>query len=439
MTEELPATESDRRRRWAALASLLILGAVGVYLIAAAGAWGVIGLVLITVICAVVVIAGVSWFIIRGGVLRWAAVALAVLAIVVLVVAFVWAGLFVEMIIAAVAVVIAVVCARYALRVDTVPGMPELPVASVEHPFLIMNPHSGGGKVEKFDLVRRAEELGAEVALLEGPGTQDVAQLAHDALTRGADLLGVAGGDGTQALVAGVAADHGVPFVVITAGTRNHFAADLGLDREDPARCLDALTDGVELRVDLARINGRRFVNNASFGVYAEIVESDEYRDAKATTAITRLPDLVADERTDLRMRVGDTVITGPHAILVSNNPYGEGGPIAMSRRERLDTGTLGVVTLSVTGARTALAIFGHRHTEDMTRHRGQVVVVDGDGATIPVGVDGEALELETPVRCEIEPGALRVRVPRERPGVTPITHLEWRRLWQVAWPSRRS
>ena len=97
-----------------------------------------------------------------------------------------------------------------------------------------MNPRSGGGKVARFRLRERAEELGAEVALLDRPGT-DVQQLARDALARGADLLGVAGGDGTQALVAQVAAEHDVPFLVISAGTRNHFALDLGLDREDPA------------------------------------------------------------------------------------------------------------------------------------------------------------------------------------------------------------
>jgi hypothetical protein len=89
--------------------------------------------------------------------------------------------------------------------------------------------------------------VGAEVALLEGPGVVDVADLARRAVAAGADLLGVAGGDGTQALVAGIAAEHDLPFLVIGAGTRNHFAMDLGLDRDNPAACLDALTsDGVK-------------------------------------------------------------------------------------------------------------------------------------------------------------------------------------------------
>src|SRR5262245_64998859 len=120
--------------------------------------------------------------------------------------------------------------------------MPEYPAhPAAAHPFFSTNPKSGGGKVGRFDLKRKAEGLGAEVFLMEGPQEVDVAAVARDAVARGADLLGAAGGDGTQALVAGVAADHGIPFVVITAGTRNHFALDLGLDRTDPAASLAAL------------------------------------------------------------------------------------------------------------------------------------------------------------------------------------------------------
>ncbi|MDJ0113717.1 acylglycerol kinase family protein, partial [Rhodococcus erythropolis] len=116
---------------------------------------------------------------------------------------------------------------------------------------------SGGGKVEKFDLKRKAEERGATVVLLEGPEKIDVTALARQAVADGADLLGVAGGDGTQALVAAVAAEHDLPFLVVSAGTRNHFAADLGLDLDDPSRCLDALVDGVEVTVDLGNVGGR--------------------------------------------------------------------------------------------------------------------------------------------------------------------------------------
>src|SRR5690606_6473876 len=105
-----------------------------------------------------------------------------------------------------------------------------------------------------------------------------------DALDGGADAVAAAGGDGTQAIVAEIAAERGVPFACIPAGTRNHFALDLGVDREDPVGALDALVDGGERRVDLPLVNGRTFVNNVSLGVYADAVARREYRGAKLRT-----------------------------------------------------------------------------------------------------------------------------------------------------------
>ena len=142
-----------------------------------------------------------------------------------------------------------------------------------------MNPRSGGGKVERFGLVDLCRQRGIEPYVLR-PG-DDLRQVAEDAVARGADLVGMAGGDGSLAIVATVVSGHGIPFVVVPAGTRNHFALDLGLDRADVPGALDAFDDGVDTKVDLAEINGRVFVNNASMGVYAKVVQSADYRDAK--------------------------------------------------------------------------------------------------------------------------------------------------------------
>ena len=186
------------------------------------------------------------------------------------------------------------------------------------HPFLIMNPRSGGGKVERFGLPRKASDLGAEVFLMNGPGPVDVAAVARKAVAGGADLLGAAGGDGTQALVAGIAAQHGLPFVVITAGTRNHFALDLGLDRDDPVAGLAALSDGVDLYVDLGVIGDRTFVNNASFGAYAEIVKTPAYRADKLGTTLDVLPDLLQGHRgVRITARAAGKQISAPQALLV--------------------------------------------------------------------------------------------------------------------------
>ena len=289
--------DSLRARAWWARASLGLVVLAVVVLLAFAGRRG-LWLVLLTAGAVAVAVAAGFWFLQQRGVLRWLALALAVGAPLAVLVVFVAAA-------AALGgrawppgcSVAAVLAARTALRPDrSAWALPVVDAPAPERPFVIMNPRSGGGKVARFGLQQKAEALGAEVALLDRPDT-DVQQLARDALARGADLLGVAGGDGTQALVAQVAAEHDVPFLVISAGTRNHFALDLGLDREDPARCLDALRDGVEARIDLGEINGRPFVNNASFGAYAEIVENPAYRDDKRGTTLDALPDLLSGRR----------------------------------------------------------------------------------------------------------------------------------------------
>ncbi|MGN6636799.1 MAG: diacylglycerol/lipid kinase family protein, partial [Oryzihumus sp.] len=214
------------------------------------------------------VVASAWWFLTRRGLQRWVALALVVVVPVVLVVLFIVGHLLWVALLALGLLLLAAAAAREALARDRVPAsMPEHVVPPPVRAFIVMNPRSGGGKVGRFNLKEQAEHLGATVVLLEGPGTVDVEALARDAVAAGADLLGVAGGDGTQALVAGVAAEHGLPFLVISAGTRNHFALDLGLDREDPQTCLEALTDdAVELHIDLGLVAGRTFVNNASFG-----------------------------------------------------------------------------------------------------------------------------------------------------------------------------
>jgi diacylglycerol kinase family enzyme len=360
-------------------------------------------------------------FLSNHGLVRWLAAAVAIAAPVSVVVLYIsrqllWAVLLVVLLGA-----ISAAAGRAAIvRARPSPGMPERATLPPYRPFMIMNPRSGGGKVGKFQLDTKAAAHGVDVALIEGPGDVDVAGLARQAVTGGADLLGVAGGDGTQALVAGIAAEHGLPFVVISAGTRNHFALDLGLDRERPDAGLEALTDGVELRLDLGLIGGRTFVNNASFGAYAEVVQSPAYRDDKRATTLQMLPDLLSGARGPrLVVRIDNLVtIEAPQALLVSNNPYELGDLAGLGRRARLDTGVLGVIAVTVDSAAQAVELLRGRRANGIRRLVAHEVVVDADAAEIPVGIDGEAVMMTTPVRCSIRPLALRVRVPRERPGV---------------------
>jgi diacylglycerol kinase family enzyme len=412
----------------AAAAVLVPLLAIGFRASLAVTVTGVVGLALTA--------AGLWWALTHKGLVRWLAAAVAVLAPLVVLVLYTSRGLLWVVVVALGLLAVAVAAGRAALAREVVPErMREHDAPPPKRPYLIMNPRSGGGKVGRFGLKDKAEALGATVALLEGPGTVDVGELARAAVANGADLLGVAGGDGTQALVAGIAAEHDIPLLVISAGTRNHFALDLGLDREDPSRCLDALRDGVELRIDLGFIGGRPFVNNASFGAYAAVVQSPAYRDDKTRTTLDQLPGLLAGQSGPrLVARADNVTVQGPQAVLVSNNPYGMGDIAGLGRRARLDRGTLGMFAVTVQSAAQAAGLLGGRRSRGLTSLVGREVVIDADAAQIPVGVDGEALQLDTPVRCVVQPAALRVRVPRDRPGVPdPKPVMDWNRLRQMA------
>ena len=419
--------------RWLARASLLLVLAAAADMVGFADLSSV-AMVGVGAAGACLVLVGGYVFLAHRGVVRWLALAVVVLAPVTVLAIFAFHGLLWDGLVAGGLIVLAAGAGRRALtKGAAVPGMPAREVPPPKRAFLIMNPRSGGGKVARFGLQHKAEALGAQVVLLEGPGTVDVTAIARQAVADGADLLGVAGGDGTQALVAGIAAEHDLPFLVISAGTRNHFALDLGLDRDNPAACLDALTDdGVEQRIDLGVIGGRTFVNNASFGAYAEVVRSPAYRDDKRGTTLQVLPDLLTGHQgAQLTATAGAITITGPQAVLVSNNAYDTSDVAGLGRRARLDAGALGMVAVTVGSAMGAAALLGGRGVTILSADE---VVVDAEVPQIPVGIDGETVMMATPVHCAIQPRALRVRVPRDRPGTRPAApKLNWAELRKLA------
>jgi diacylglycerol kinase family enzyme len=291
-------------------------------------------------------------------------------------------------------------------------------VATVSSAALIINPRSGGGKAERFDLAGEARRRGIEPIVLR-PG-DDLLELAESAIARGAQVIGMAGGDGSQALVATVAARRDVAHVCIPAGTRNHFALDLGLDRDDVVGALDAYTDGVERRIDLACVNDRVFVNNASLGVYAKVVQSDAYRDAKRETWARMLPELLGPdaEPIDLEFTAPDRTSRGDAPlVLVSNNPYELTHLSGAGTRERIDTGMLGIVAARVRGAEVsrlvALELLGQAgRYPGLLSWSAREFEVRSSGP-VEVGLDGEALVLDPPLHFASLPGALQVRLPR--------------------------
>ncbi len=291
----------------------------------------------------------------------------------------------------------------------------------VESPALIINRWSGDGKAEKFGLVAAAEKAGIRTILLEP--WDDLTQLTHDAISGGADAIGMAGGDGSLGLVAAVAVERGVPFFCVPVGTRNHFALDLGLDRNDPLAALRALKNGEELLIDYAVVGDRAFLNNVSFGVYAQAVHQDEYRAQKAST----LAEIVSEAAMKVESQAAIRYVTPDGErhqraplLLVSNNLYRYSGYPDYGRRLRLDSGKLGVgavTSLPEDAGVAGLTLDQLRslHEWETTSYR-----IESD-EPILAAVDGESLEFTSPLNISIRPKGLRVLVPAGvRPGWVP-------------------
>ncbi len=289
------------------------------------------------------------------------------------------------------------------------------PAAPPQRPVLLINPRSGDGRATRVALAAHARELGIEAVVLAPE--QDLATLVGDAVARGADALGMAGGDGSLALVASAALAHGIPFVCVPAGTRNHFALDLGIDRRDVVGALGAFTDGVERRIDVATVNGRLFLNNVSLGLYGDAVQQPGYRDAKARTVLATAGAVLGSKVPAPSLRVVGDREDGhgrPAVVLVSNNPYALKPPPVAATRPRLDGAQLGIIVLDAPGG-------GRRRP---ARAWSAPTLEVRTAAPAQAGLDGEAVELDPVLQFEIRPAALRVRISSRHPGVSPSGRL---------------
>ena len=363
--------------------------------------------------CVVVAIVAAWLGVVRRGTSRVVGIAVAVLALLGAVALLFRNNGWPYLVCLVIGVVIWHAASRIAFRVHV-----RLPVAEPpRRPVLFINPWSGGGKAAKVSLAEEAAKRGIRsVELHRG---DDLVQLVHDAVAAGADALAAAGGDGTQAIVATAAAEHGLPFACIPAGTRNHFALDLGVDRDDVVGALDAFIDGGEHVVDLGEVNGRVFVNNVSMGLYAEAVQSKGYRDAKIRTLLDTMPAVFGPSGSELDLQWASpdgAVHASAATILVSNNPYRLGHAVGSGTRPRIDAGRLGVFVVPASGGGNGR----HRATSPRLQQWSTTTFEINSTRPVPLGIDGEAVVLDPPVRFRIRPGTLRVRISPRHPGASP-------------------
>src|SRR3954454_21616384 len=382
---------------------------------------------LVAVVLLLAIVAACAWFALtRSGARRWFVVPPGVLALVNLVAVLADHVLFLLLLITMMTLFGAT--ARHAVRHKAparIVTRHAQPAQRALGGVLIINPRSGGGKAERFDLATEAKKRGVEPVMLERGS--DLGELAERACSGGADVIGMAGGDGAPALLAGGAMRHGGARVCVPAGTRNHFALDLGLDRDDVVGALDAYTDGVEHRIDLAAVNEHVFVNNASLGLYAEVVQSDAYRDAKLRTWKRMLPEIAGpDGSIELHFEGPDEQPwCDATLVVVSNNPYFVKRLRGVGTRPRLDTGGLGILAARMTNARTVAKLVTLGAIGQALRSRGLQQWSSGEfvvsgSRPVAIGLDGEAHLLTPPLRFVSLPGALRVRVPRHAKGPSP-------------------
>lgn len=281
---------------------------------------------------------------------------------------------------------------------------------------IVVNPGAGSGRPGSLDPgeVLREQLPGADVVTLDDPAQlpDELARLAKS----GIRALGIAGGDGSINTAAAIALEHGLPLAVVPAGTLNHLARDLGVETVEDT--VDAIRAGSAIEIDVARIDGRPFLNTASFGSYTEIVDAREQLEHRVgkwpavAIAVSRVLRHGTPARVNIDGRYHDL-----WAVFIGNCRYQPDG-MAPTWRDRLDDGQLDVRVADAAHpfSRTRLvlaAATGRLHRSPVFRTWPatgmQVRSLDGpmrlardgetfDGsATFAVGKNGERLAIYAP------------------------------------------
>jgi len=289
-------------------------------------------------------------------------------------------------------------------------------------PYLIINPKSGNGRAGRAGIAELARRQGIEVVLLGRNET--IEALARQAADAGADVLGVSGGDGSIGAVAKVALERGLPMVVLPGGTRCHFARDLGMD---PSRIADALVGfmGVRRQIDVGDINGRIFLNNASLGMYADIVSHPDYRAHKLRVGRAVLTELLRGQRKPyaLQFRRGHRRYNQAVQLLVGVGCYEALNVFELGQRQQLDAGVLQVTAVSELNDALVRRLLkrlsfdqlrGSKTLDGLEQWTTPQLTITSPEGVVKVGVDGEFEEYASPIRLRIRPKALTLYVPAE-------------------------
>jgi diacylglycerol kinase family enzyme len=276
------------------------------------------------------------------------------------------------------------------------------------------------GDVSARDLADAFRQLGVDATVVD-VDAEHLPDAMRDAWRSGIDAVVVGGGDGTTNCAAGVAVADDMVLGVLPMGTFNHFAKDLGMpsDLEEAVRFLAAAEITA---VDVGEVNGRIFVNNASIGVYPEMVANrDEIRKRRGWGKIRAAP--MAIVRTlrrlpvrHLRLTIDDSpplTIDTP-LLFIGNGSFDDDG-VRVGQRTSLEDHRLCAYAFATT-SRWRLVVNAIRARLGgvtaaplMMRQSGEQLIVDSDERSLAIALDGEPTDLRVPLRFQARPGALRV------------------------------
>ena len=276
---------------------------------------------------------------------------------------------------------------------------------------VVFNASSGSGKSEAIELIER-ELPDAEIVRMDD--ADEIDTVMKEAAGR-ARAIGVVGGDGTISAAAAAALDADVPIMIVPGGTLNHFARDVGIEDADEA--IDAVRSGEVIEVDVGMIDGRMFLNTASFGTYSEFVEAREQFENR----IGKWPAVfVALWRTVLWCDPLDVTINGERCriwtIFIGNCAYDPPG-FAPATRTRLDDDRFDVRIIDGTRPaarlRLVLAVLTGQVGRSSVYTRRLIDRLDVTaGSSSVLAADGEIFEGSGAFTVEKNARRLRVFVP---------------------------
>jgi undecaprenyl-diphosphatase len=279
---------------------------------------------------------------------------------------------------------------------------------------ILVNPASGKDETKASELAQRFP--GHQV---EECAPDEIEARVRVALEQGVSFVAVAGGDGTIRSAAAVLVGTGTPLLPIPAGTRNHFARDVGVPELDDA--VAAAAGGHRREIDVGRVNGHIFVNNSSIGVYPAIVIRRESHRRRVRKGVANVVAVWEQLRHGRRFWVD---VAGRRfrvwMVFVGNGRYGE-GLLDLADRESLDEHVLDVRVARADRPLARVRILGALFLGRLARSPIMFSVttpsisLDVNRPSIEVALDGEVERIDTPLCYESVPDALTVLVPRSR------------------------